>query len=112
MIESRDGKYRITFDEPFPIYSTISRNNRSMELSCLVKWRDKLLSACDTTGIIYEIESNRKEAYQRYLVPSGDGNTNLPLKVEWATVGPNEELYFGSIGKEWIHKGVCLSFIT
>jgi hypothetical protein len=108
VIENRNHTYQISFEyEPFPIYSTISRNNRSMELSCLTQWENSLMSTCDMTGIVYEIDTERKQAYQRFVAPAGDGYNSLPLKVEWSTVGPNGELYLGSIGKEWVVNGVC-----
>ncbi|KAF0977214.1 hypothetical protein FDP41_003867 [Naegleria fowleri] len=106
------GKYSIHFNEAnakFEIQSLLSRRNRSMELSTLSLWRGTFYATCDYTGIVYEIDMQTQRAYPRHVLYSGDGHTKIPLKAEWSTVGPDDRLYIGSIGKEWVSHGKALN---
>lgn len=112
MKRKANGKYSIEFgkdNSKFEIQSLLARRNRSMELSTLSLWRGKFYATCDYTGIVYEIDMEQERAYPRHVLYSGDGNTKIPLKAEWSTVGPDDRLYIGSIGKEWVANGEALN---
>jgi hypothetical protein len=46
------GNYTIQWQETTILNSSTATNNRSMELSELVKWQDNLLAFCDYTGMV------------------------------------------------------------
>jgi len=80
-----------------------------MELSTLSNWRGTFYATCDFTGVVYEIDMKEHKAYPRHVLYSGNGKTKIPLKAEWSTVGPDDRLYIGSIGKEWVAHGEVLN---
>ncbi|KAL9642157.1 hypothetical protein ABK040_007162 [Willaertia magna] len=112
-----NGLYSIIFsreldfaeDAKFEVQTLLARKNRSMELSTLSLWRGKFYSTCDYTGIVYDIDMEDKRAFPIQVLYSGDGKTKIPLKAEWSTVGPDDRLYIGSIGKEWVSNGEVLN---
>ncbi len=76
--------YQIKFNDIFrwtnevSLKSRIAVDNRSMELSEIVKFGDKLLAMCDKTGIIFEILPNGN-AMQRWAVPDGESFSFLSI---------------------------------
>ncbi|XP_073998188.1 apyrase-like [Rhodnius prolixus] len=84
--------------EPKMLKSKYSYSGRGMELSELVTFDGKLLSADDRTGIIYVIEN--ENVYPWVVLLDGPGKIGKGFKSEWATV-KDEHLFVGSVGKEW-----------
>jgi len=100
----KTGKYRVEFFDEVELTSATSRNNRSMELSELVLYNDRLLAMCDYTGLIYklvDIDTDSPMVLQRWAIADGNGEKVKPFKIEWATV-KDDVLVVGSIGKEWV----------
>lgn len=73
-----------------------------MELSELIKFDNNLFALCDVTGIIYKL--NQTDYSMRTKTILTFPNTDIPFKYEWATEY-KEDLYLGSIGKEWVVNG-------
>lgn len=73
-----------------------------MELSELVTFNGRILTFDDRTGIVFEINNDNVSPW----VILTDGETISPkgFKSEWATV-KNNQLYVGSMGKEWTNAG-------
>eukprot|EP01080_Neovahlkampfia_damariscottae_P008310 gene8310-134_t len=102
-------KYTIKITNSIQIQSHYSRKLRGMELSELILFQNELLSFCDSSGIIYKINATSGEALPKHLVIS-DENKPDAFKMEWATKY-GQELYIGSIGKEWVVDGVTKHYI-
>ncbi|CAB3400190.1 unnamed protein product [Caenorhabditis bovis] len=79
------------------ITSTININQRSMEMSDLKIFQNKLLSVDDKLGIIYWLRNGT--AIPWVIASTGDGSKSTPFKGEWMTI-KNNELYLGSSGHE------------
>lgn len=77
-----------------------------MELSELVTFDGRLLTFDDRTGIIFEIIEHTDSINVAPWVILTDGETLSAkgFKSEWATV-KNQQLYVGSMGKEWTNAG-------
>jgi len=98
---SRDsyGKYSIKWaTEQREITSVFNEKGRSMELSDLCNFGDKLYSFDDRTGMLIVIEEDN--AYPVGIIMDGDGTLNKGFKGEWCTVR-DDLLYIGGMGKEW-----------
>ncbi|XP_031828756.1 soluble calcium-activated nucleotidase 1 isoform X2 [Nomia melanderi] len=78
--------------------SSLSMKERGMELSELITFDGHLLSFDDRTGVVYFIDG--EEAFPWIILMDGNGRNSKGFKSEWATV-KDENLYVGSIGKEW-----------
>jgi len=100
--------YTISWTDTINLTSQTATNNRSMELSELIKFNSSLLALCDYTGIVYKI-SPEGQVFQRYAIADGNGEEAKPFKAEWATM-KDGYLYIGSIGKEWVRNGQILHF--
>lgn len=110
-IEDDLKQANIEFDfEPSEISTQYSYGERGMELSDLIVFNGKLYSCDDRTGIIYEIDKERKMAIPWVILVDGDGqNTSKGFKCEWMAV-KNRKLYVGGLGKEWTtSKGVLVN---
>jgi len=103
-----NGNYSISWTDTITLTSQTATNNRSMELSELIKYQGSLLSVCDYTGIVYKI-SAEGQVFQRHALADGNGQESKPFKAEWATL-KDDLLYIGSIGKEWTRDGKILHF--
>lgn len=90
----------ISWDHNYTILSSsMAFKGRGMELSELVVFDGKLLSFDDRTGMVYRLDANN--AYPWIILIDGNGNNNAKgFKSEWATV-KDQQLYVGSMGKEW-----------
>lgn len=73
-----------------------------MELSELVTFNGKLLTFDDRTGIVFEIINDNVSPW--VIVTDGESISPKGFKSEWATV-KNNQLYVGSMGKEWTNAG-------
>ncbi|KAK0161922.1 hypothetical protein PV327_008319 [Microctonus hyperodae] len=78
--------------------STLAMKGRGMELSELVTFDGNLTSFDDRTGLIYHIDHDK--AYPWIILMDGNGKNQKGFKSEWATM-KNQQLYIGSMGKEW-----------
>ncbi|GBG34313.1 Soluble calcium-activated nucleotidase 1 [Hondaea fermentalgiana] len=105
---AQDGRklYRVEWGRTLTLESETAKRNRSMELSELVQFGDRVLAMCDATGLIFKLdtvnppEGTHPQVFQRWAIADGNGEKVKPCKIEWATVRDNV-LYVGSIGKEW-----------
>ncbi len=94
-----DGKYSVSWgDEVTTLQSKISEKGRGLELSELVKFKGRLYSVDDRTGIVYQILKGKVIPW--VILPDGDGSVAKGFKGEWMTVKDNT-LYVGGLGKEW-----------
>jgi soluble calcium-activated nucleotidase 1 len=93
--------------EEMELSSRTATKGRSMELSELVVYNGKLFAMCDITGIVYRIDVDSGDVFQRWALADGNGKKVKPFKSEWATV-KDDRLYIGSIGKEWVTDGVLV----
>ncbi|XP_012271551.1 apyrase isoform X1 [Orussus abietinus] len=80
------------------LMSTLGMKGRGMELSELVTFDGRLITVEDRTGLVYFLENDK--IYPWVILMDGDGKNTKGFKSEWATV-KNEQLYIGSMGKEW-----------
>lgn len=101
------GKFTVSWGTSYDLYSGHNEAGRGMELSELIKFKGKLYTADDRTGVVFEILKLTDEAgatvYKvapRHILGEGDGSLDKGMKVEWATV-KGEEMVFGSFGKEY-----------
>lgn len=99
-----DGKYRLQrMLEETPLVSRLGEGDRGMELSELLYFHGKLIALSDRTGVIYEIRQDK--LVPLWIVPDGDGHSEVGFKSEWATV-VDDFLYVGSSGKPFVRDGV------
>jgi soluble calcium-activated nucleotidase 1 len=103
-----NGNFSIVWTDTIQLTSQTATNNRSMELSELIKFKGSLLSVCDYTGIVYKISPDG-QVFQRYAIADGNGKEPKPFKAEWASL-KDGLLHIGSIGKEWTRNGEILHF--
>lgn len=87
------------------LVSDLSRKGRGMELSELIYFDNELLGFCDVTGTIYII--NQTDYTVRTKTILTFPNSEIPFKYEWATEC-RDDLYLGSIGKEWVVNGTLI----
>lgn len=73
-----------------------------MELSELVTFNGRLLTFDDRTGIVFEIANDTVAPW--VILTDGETISAKGFKSEWSTV-KNEQLYVGSMGKEWTNAG-------
>mmetsp|Transcript_88922 Transcript_88922/g.226285 ORF Transcript_88922/g.226285 Transcript_88922/m.226285 type:complete len:398 (-) Transcript_88922:63-1256(-) len=92
-IEWRPGTQRLE--------SGLAAKNRSLELSELVRFGGRLLTVCDSTGLVFEVSLAKGKAFQRTALADGNGYSTKPFKAEWATV-KDGRLLVGSMGREWV----------
>jgi len=104
-----NGNYSISWTDTIKLSTQTATNNRSMELSELIKYQGSLLSVCDYTGIVYKIDPSEGSVFQRHALADGNGQESKPFKAEWATL-KDDLMYIGSIGKEWTRDGKILHF--
>jgi len=95
-------RYSIEWLEPTKLTSVLAVKNRSMELSDVISFGGKLLAMCDITGLVFEIDRKRGQAFQRFVLTDGNGDGTKPFKSEWATI-KDGELLIGSMGREWVN---------
>jgi soluble calcium-activated nucleotidase 1 len=95
------GKFSVEWSETLELASKTANENRSMELSELVRFGRMLLAPCDITGLIWKIVPESGQVFQRFAVADGSGDFSKPAKMEWATV-KDDALWVGSPGLEWI----------
>lgn len=101
-----DRRYRVEWGRTLTLESETAKRNRSMELSELVFFRDRLLAMCDYTGLIFKVstahppEGEQPQVFQRWAIADGDGHVVKPCKMEWATVRDGV-LWVGSMGMPW-----------
>lgn len=86
-------------DKPTALYSAFSNGGRGMELSDLLVFNGRLYSIDDRTGIVYEIENNKK-IFPWVILSDGNGHEIKGFKGEWM-IRKGEEMIIGGIGKEW-----------
>lgn len=86
-------------DKPISLYSSFANGGRGMELSELLVFNGRLYSVDDRTGIVYEIE-NQKKIFPWVILSDGDGHEIKGFKGEWM-VRKGEKMIVGGIGKEW-----------
>lgn len=88
-------------NEPSEITSQYAYGDRGMELSELVVFNGRLYSCDDRTGIVYEIQVDKRLAIPWVILADGDGtDSGKGFKCEWMTV-KDAKLYVGGLGKEW-----------
>ncbi|XP_065340979.1 soluble calcium-activated nucleotidase 1 [Cloeon dipterum] len=94
----------VTWDaNPLDIKGQLAAGGRGMELSELVTFNGKLLTADDRTGVIYQILDHggqKPRVVPWVLLADGDGRAGKGFKSEWATCA-NGRLWVGGLGKEW-----------
>lgn len=73
-----------------------------MELSELVTFNGRILTFDDRTGIVFEINNDNVSPW--VILTDGESISPKGFKSEWATV-KNNQLYVGSMGKEWTNAG-------
>jgi len=96
-----DGNYTVKWDlTPITLLSQLNEGGRGMELSDLVHFNNRLLSFCDRTGIVFQIDAEKGEVTPQQILLDGDGTGSKKFKCEWATV-KDDLLYAGGTGKEW-----------
>eukprot|EP01064_Diplonema_japonicum_P026638 TRINITY_DN3813_c0_g1_i1.p1 TRINITY_DN3813_c0_g1~~TRINITY_DN3813_c0_g1_i1.p1 ORF type:complete len:356 (+),score=111.67 TRINITY_DN3813_c0_g1_i1:31-1098(+) len=101
MLTREDKKWSVEWNrEKAELKSPMNEAGRGMELSELVIFNDRLYTFDDRTGLMFEIDSNRK-VIPREILMEGDGNVGKGQKSEWATV-KDGTLYVGSFGKEYV----------
>jgi hypothetical protein len=98
---SATRKFSVEWSETLELASKTATENRSMELSELVRFGRMLLAPCDITGLIWKIVPESGQVFQRFAVADGSGDFSKPAKMEWATV-KDDVLWVGSPGLEWI----------
>lgn len=54
--------------------SHTATNNRSMELSALVRYRRLLLALCDRTGLVFKVAPSTGHILQRFVIADGACN--------------------------------------
>ena len=86
------------FTESLTLTSNLNEKGRGLELSELCVFNNKLYTADDRTGIIYELIKN--EPIPWAILQDGDGKNKKGFKAEWMTV-KDEKLYVGGVGKEF-----------
>uniref|UniRef100_A0A8R1IA00 Apyrase n=1 Tax=Caenorhabditis japonica TaxID=281687 RepID=A0A8R1IA00_CAEJA len=79
------------------ITSNLNFNQKSMEMSDLKIYRNRLLSVDDKIGVVYWLRNGT--AIPWVIASTGDGTSSTPFKGEWMTIR-NDELYLGSSGHE------------
>ncbi|PIC17712.1 hypothetical protein B9Z55_023858 [Caenorhabditis nigoni] len=79
------------------ITSNMNFKQRSMEMSDLKIFRNRLLSVDDKLGLVYWLRNGT--AVPWVIASTGDGSTATPFKGEWMTIR-NDNLYLGSSGHE------------
>lgn len=79
------------------ITSTFNFNQKSMEMSDLKIFKNRLLSVDDKLGIVYWLRNGT--AVPWVIASTGDGSKSIPFKGEWMTIR-NNDLYMGSSGHE------------
>ncbi|XP_058804888.1 soluble calcium-activated nucleotidase 1 isoform X2 [Phymastichus coffea] len=82
--------------------SNLAMKGRGMELSELITFDGRLLTVEDRTGMVYFFEGDK--VYPWIILMDGNGKSSKGFKSEWATV-KDEQLYIGSMGKEWTTSG-------
>eukprot|EP00658_Telonema_sp_P-2_P067982 TRINITY_DN5691_c0_g1_i1.p1 TRINITY_DN5691_c0_g1~~TRINITY_DN5691_c0_g1_i1.p1 ORF type:complete len:347 (+),score=72.37 TRINITY_DN5691_c0_g1_i1:237-1277(+) len=113
LVREESGNYSVAWGEGVELWSGVgSPKGRSMELSELVYWQGEGWTVCDVTGYLYKLQdlwhdnpnpnphAHPKLSHQHTL-NDGDGTGDMPGKMEWAAVGPDNALYLGSTGKPW-----------
>lgn len=98
--ETGAGRYHLDWLHTSKLESSLSFKNRSMELSELVRFQEHLLAMCDITGLVFEVDPEEGQAFQRLALADGNGRSMKPFKAEWATV-KDGYLFVGSMGREW-----------
>eukprot|EP00794_Sanderia_malayensis_P009143 gene9143-10116_t len=94
-----DGKYSVTWDEKTStLQSLIAEKGRGLELSELAKFKGRLYTVDDRTGIVYQILKGKVIPW--VILTDGDGSVAKGFKGEWMTVKDNT-LYVGGLGKAW-----------
>jgi soluble calcium-activated nucleotidase 1 len=95
-------RYQLAFGPLETVSSLFGYKNRGMELSEVVVFDDRLFAMCDISGIVYELDLATRSVtiFSQHMFP-GEGLTNRPFKIEWATT-KDGELLLGSLGKEWV----------
>jgi soluble calcium-activated nucleotidase 1 len=81
----------------------LAAGGRGMELSELVTFNGKVLTADDRTGVLYHLmdyTGAKPRVVPWALLADGDGNAGKGFKSEWATVAGGR-LWVGGLGKEW-----------
>lgn len=73
-----------------------------MELSELVTFNGRILTFDDRTGIVFEINNDNVSPW--VILTDGESISPKGFKSEWATM-KNNQLYVGSMGKEWTNAG-------
>lgn len=79
------------------ITSNMNFNQKSMEMSDLKIFHNRLLSVDDKLGLVYWLRNGT--AIPWVIASTGNGSTSTPFKGEWMTVR-NNDLYLGSSGHE------------
>ena len=92
--------WKLVWGSEHTLTSPLNEAGRGMELSELVIFNKKLYTFDDRTGIVFEVNDQRK-VIPRGIFMEGDGNQGKGQKTEWATV-KDGLLYTGSFGKEYI----------
>lgn len=69
-----------------------------MELSELVTFNGRIYTFDDRTGIVFELVNDKVAPW--VILTDGETISEKGFKSEWATV-KNNQLYVGSMGKEW-----------
>ncbi|CAI5455319.1 unnamed protein product [Caenorhabditis angaria] len=82
------------------ITSNFNFNQKSMEMSDLKIFNNRLLSIDDKMGIVYWLRNGT--AIPWVIASAGDGSSSQPFKGEWMTIR-NGELYVGSSGHEVVN---------
>eukprot|EP01104_Vermistella_antarctica_P006301 TRINITY_DN17013_c0_g1_i1.p1 TRINITY_DN17013_c0_g1~~TRINITY_DN17013_c0_g1_i1.p1 ORF type:complete len:369 (+),score=63.74 TRINITY_DN17013_c0_g1_i1:57-1163(+) len=100
-VDGGPGGFRVAWSDVAVLESNTARNNRSMELSELVKFDNNYYGMCDYTGIVYRLAKGGGHAWPRWALADGNGKWVKPFKSEWATV-KDCKIHIGSMGKEWI----------
>jgi len=85
---------------PVVLQTSTARKNRSMELSEIVKHDNEWWTVCDVTGFVYTVDTETGKLEHRMTVMDGDGSSEVPAKLEWATERDGS-LWLGSTGKPW-----------
>jgi soluble calcium-activated nucleotidase 1 len=105
VFDAASNKYTVEWDNgpDAELRSGHGEEGRGMELSELVLWNNRLYTADDRTGIVFEIVDFRTKAARvvpRFIFMEGDGNTDKGFKTEWMTV-KDDQLVVASFGKEY-----------
>lgn len=94
-----NDKFAVSWDSTEEEFSSgFSLKGRGMELSELIVFNGKLLTVDDRTGIVFELVKGGVLPW--VILMDGDGKSLKGFKSEWAAV-KNQQLYIGSMGKEW-----------